>query len=160
MSIFSKIFDRIRNHGQAAAPQQTGTATSTAQAGQTPSQPSPVQASQQNASAGQQQSAAPQQNAGAGQQNAGAGQQQVDVEAVLNAMAEKNPQKLNWRTSIVDLMKLVGMASTLAERKELADELGYQGDKSDTAAMNIWLHKQVMARMAANGGKVPANLMH
>jgi hypothetical protein len=74
-------------------------------------------------------------------------------------MAEKNPQKLNWRTSIVDLMKLVGMESTLQERKQLADELGYTGDKSDTAAMNMWLHKQVMAKMAENGGKVPAELM-
>ena len=85
--------------------------------------------------------------------------QQVDIEKVLNEMAEKNPQKLNWRTSIVDLMKLVGMESSLAERKQLADELGYTGDKSDTATMNMWLHKQVMKKMAENGGKVPASLM-
>jgi len=83
----------------------------------------------------------------------------VDIEQVLDGMAANTPQKLNWRTSIVDLMKLVGMDSTLQERKELADELGYSGDKSDTAAMNMWLHKQVMKRMADNGGKVPANLM-
>ena len=83
----------------------------------------------------------------------------VDIEAVLNELAAENPQKLNWRTSIVDLMKLVGMESSLAERKELADELGYTGDKSDSAAMNIWLHKQVLAKLAANGGKVPADLL-
>ena len=83
----------------------------------------------------------------------------VDVEAVLEELAAANPQKLNWRTSIVDLMKLVGMESSLAERKELADELGYTGDKSDSAAMNIWLHKQVLAKLAANGGKVPADLL-
>jgi hypothetical protein len=83
----------------------------------------------------------------------------VDIEQVLDGMAANNPQKLNWRTSIVDLMKLVGMDSTLQERRELADELGYTGDKNDTAAMNMWLHKQVMKRMADNGGKVPANLM-
>ncbi len=83
----------------------------------------------------------------------------VDVEAVLNELAAANPQKLNWRTSIVDLMKLVGLESSLAERKELADELGYTGDKSDTATMNIWLHKQVLAKLAANGGKVPADLL-
>lgn len=83
----------------------------------------------------------------------------VDIEAVLNALAAANPQKLNWRTSIVDLMKLVGMESSLAERKELADELGYSGDKSDSAAMNIWLHKQVLAKLAANGGVVPQNLL-
>jgi len=83
----------------------------------------------------------------------------VDVEAVLEDLAADNPQKLNWRTSIVDLMKLVGMESSLAERKELADELGYTGDKADSAAMNIWLHKQVLKKLSENGGKVPANLL-
>ena len=82
----------------------------------------------------------------------------VDVEAVLTAMAEKNPQKLNWRTSIVDLMKLLDLDSSLQARKALADELKYTGDKSDSAAMNIWLHKQVMKKVAENGGKVPADL--
>jgi hypothetical protein len=147
MSIFSKIFDRIRHHGQAPAPQQTGTATASAQAGQPAGQTPQAQAGQ------------PAGAAQAGAQQSAAAAQPVDIEAVLTSMAEKNPQKLNWRTSIVDLMKLVGMESTLAERKELADELGYQGDKSDTAAMNIWLHKQVMAKMAANGGKVPASML-
>ena len=83
----------------------------------------------------------------------------VDAMALLEDMAAANAQKLNWRTSIVDLMKLVGMESSLAERKELADELGYSGDKSDTATMNIWLHKQVIAKLAENGGKVPANML-
>ena len=83
----------------------------------------------------------------------------VDVEAVLEEMASENPQRLNWRTSIVDLMKLLGMESSLAERRELADELGYTGDKTDTATMNIWLHKQVLRKLAENGGKVPANLL-
>ena len=84
--------------------------------------------------------------------------QPVDVEAVLNAMAEKNSQKLNWRTSIVDLMKLLDLDSSLQARKALADELKYTGDKSDSASMNIWLHKQVMKKVAENGGKVPADL--
>ena len=83
----------------------------------------------------------------------------VDVEAVLEGLAAKNPQRFNWRTSIVDLMKLVGMESSLAERKELAAELGYPGETHDTAAMNTWLHKQVMIKLAENGGKVPANLL-
>lgn len=83
----------------------------------------------------------------------------VDVEAVLEELAAESPQQLNWRTSIVDLMKLVGMESSLAERKELADELGYTGDKSDSASMNIWLHKQVLKKLADNGGKVPAELL-
>lgn len=83
---------------------------------------------------------------------------QVDVEALLNDMAQKNPQKLNWKTSIVDLMKLLDLDSSLGERKELAKELGYTGDPSDSAAMNIWLHRQVMNKLAANGGTVPADL--
>ena len=83
---------------------------------------------------------------------------QVDVEAVLDGLAAKNPQKLNWKTSIVDLMKLLDMDSSLGERKALAQELGYTGDMNDSASMNIWLHKQVMNKLAANGGKVPAEL--
>lgn len=78
----------------------------------------------------------------------------VDVDGILDFMNEQRDQKLNWRTSIVDLMKLTGMDSTLAERKELAGELGYTGDTSDTASMNIWLHKQVIARIRADGGQI------
>ena len=84
---------------------------------------------------------------------------EVDVEAVLTKLAAASSQKLNWRTSIVDLMKLVGMESSLAERRQLAGELGYTGDTNDTATMNIWLHKQVMVKLAENGGKVPASLL-
>lgn len=83
----------------------------------------------------------------------------VDIDKVLTEMASKSSVKLNWRESIVDLMKLVGMDSGLAERKELAKELGYTGDTSDTAKMNIWLHKQVMQKLADNGGVVPADLL-
>lgn len=84
----------------------------------------------------------------------------VDVEAVLQQMAANQKQPLNWRTSIVDLMKLVGLDSSLENRKELARELGYKGDTNDSAAMNIWLHKQVMTQLAAHGGKVPPELKH
>lgn len=84
----------------------------------------------------------------------------VDVAAVLEGLAAKSGQKLNWRTSIVDLMKLVGMDSNLAQRKALAQELGYTGSLQDTASMNIWLHKQVLQKLADNGGKVPADLLH
>ncbi|ARN22041.1 DUF3597 domain-containing protein [Piscinibacter gummiphilus] len=82
----------------------------------------------------------------------------VDVEAILKDLSAKNPGPANWRTSIVDLMKLLQLDSDLASRKELAKELGYTGDTADSASMNIWLHKQVMAKLAANGGKVPAEL--
>ena len=84
---------------------------------------------------------------------------QVDVEAVLNKMAAENKQKLDWKHSIVDLMKLVGMDSSLSARKELAADLHYTGDTNDSAAMNIWLHKEGMKKLAANGGKVPADLL-
>jgi hypothetical protein len=83
----------------------------------------------------------------------------VDIESVLEGMAAKSGRKFNWRTSIVDLMTLVGMDSSLSERRELARELGYTGDTQDTATMNIWLHKQVMKKLAENGGKVPADLL-
>ncbi|HVT45961.1 MAG TPA: DUF3597 domain-containing protein [Thermoanaerobaculia bacterium] len=88
----------------------------------------------------------------------GASGQQIDIQATLDRMAADNPQKLDWRHSIVDLMKLVGMESSLSARKELADDLDYSGDKSDSATMNMWLHKEVMRKLAENGGKVPADL--
>jgi hypothetical protein len=80
--------------------------------------------------------------------------QSVDVDGILDFMNEQRDQKLNWRTSIVDLMKLTGMDSSLAERKELAGELGYTGDTSDTATMNVWLHKQVIQKIKDNGGQI------
>jgi 3-oxoacyl-ACP reductase-like protein len=83
---------------------------------------------------------------------------EVDVAGILDFMNEQRAQKLNWRTSIVDLMKLIGLESSLAERKELADELGYTGDKSDSASMNIWLHKQVIQKIRDNGGQLPTDL--
>jgi Domain of unknown function (DUF3597) len=85
--------------------------------------------------------------------------QPVNIEAVLDQLNGTQAQKLNWRTSIVDLMKLVGVDSSLQHRQELAKELGYTGNSNDSAAMNIWLHKQVMQKLAANGGKVPASLL-
>ena len=82
----------------------------------------------------------------------------VDVDAVMSDLASKSKEKLNWRTSIVDLMKLLKLDSSLAARKELAGELGYKESTDDSAAMNIWLHAQVMKKLAENGGKVPAEL--
>ena len=84
----------------------------------------------------------------------------VDVEAVLTKLAADSKEKLDWRKSIVDLMKLLNLDSSFGARKELAKELGYTGDPNDSASMNIWLHKQVMQKLAANGGKVPADLQH
>lgn len=83
----------------------------------------------------------------------------VDVAAILTALAAKKKEKLDWRRSIVDLMKLLDLDSSLAARKQLAQELHYSGDTNDSAGMNVWLHKQVMQKLAANGGKVPAELV-
>jgi hypothetical protein len=83
---------------------------------------------------------------------------EVDVEQVLTGMQAQAGQQLNWRTSIVDLLKLLGLDSSLQARKELAAELHYSGDTNDSATMNVWLHRQVMNKLAANGGKVPADL--
>lgn len=83
----------------------------------------------------------------------------VDVEQVLEGkLAAKGNPDLNWRTSIVDLMKLLDIDSDLDNRKQLAEELGYTGARDGSAEMNVWLHKEVMRRLAANGGTVPANL--
>lgn len=82
----------------------------------------------------------------------------VDIDAVLSGLAAQNGQNLNWKESIVDLLKLLGLDSSLDARKKLAAELGYTGSTDDSAAMNIWLIKEVRAKLAANGGKVPAGL--
>jgi Domain of unknown function (DUF3597) len=94
----------------------------------------------------------------AGSATTGAPLPQVDVAAVLTKLAEQNKEKLDWRKSIVDLMKLLNLDSSLAARKQLAQELHYTGDQNDSATMNVWLHKQVMQKLAENGGKVPAEL--
>ena len=132
MSLFDTIKSKIFGHkAEAATPGGIGTPTSS------------------SANAG---SPTPDTTSGTA---AGAG---VDVEAVLKDMASKNPQQLNWQTSIVDLMKLLGLDSSLANRKELAGELGFTGSTDDSASMNIWLQKQVMQKLAENGGKVPESL--
>ena len=135
MSIFGKIKDAIFGHKAEAKPAPTGTAQApTGQAPATQASPSPQPQPQT--------------------------QQQVDVGQVLSQFAsDKGNPDLNYKTSIVDLMKLLGMDSSLENRKELATELGYTGDKDGSAEMNIWLHKEVMKQLAAHGGKVPASLM-
>jgi Domain of unknown function (DUF3597) len=86
--------------------------------------------------------------------------QSVDVAPILDKAVAAKKEKLEWRTSIVDLMKALDIDSSLSARKELAKELGYTGDTNDSASMNVWLHKQVMAKLAANGGKLPPEIKH
>jgi hypothetical protein len=137
MSIFGKIKSAIFGSAKAADAPAGGAAASTA--------------------AAQQQSAA----AGAvGQAPGSTPISIVDVEAVLTKLSAGNSQKLDWRKSIVDLMKLLDLDSSLTARKELAQELKYTGDTNDSAKMNVWLHKQVMQKLAESGGKVPDSLKH
>ncbi|MBR0812739.1 MULTISPECIES: DUF3597 domain-containing protein [Bradyrhizobium] len=98
---------------------------------------------------------------GASSTPAGAPMAAVDVAAIVDkAVAAHKGEKLEWRTSIVDLMKALDIDSSLAARKDLAKELGYSGDMNDSASMNVWLHKQVMSKLAANGGKLPPEIKH
>jgi Domain of unknown function (DUF3597) len=102
--------------------------------------------------------------AGAGSSSAGSSggsaAATVDVAPILDKAVAAKGEKLAWRTSIVDLMKALDIDSSFAARKELAKELGYTGDSNDSASMNIWLHKQVMTKLAANGGKLPPDIKH
>ena len=130
MSVFGNIMSAIfgRSSSAAAAPA----------AAASPAQPAPAQA------------AAP--------TPASAPGAPVDVTAIMDGLAAQSSERLDWRRSIVDLMKLINLDSGLAARKELAQELNYGGDMNDSASMNIWLHKQVMIKLAENGGKVPDEL--
>jgi len=139
MSIFGNIMSAIFGHSSSAAAATPASAPGAAAAAPPPqSAPAPAQPA---ASAPAAASAAP-----------------VDVTAIMDGLAAKSSEKLDWRRSIVDLMKLINLDSSLAARKELAQELNFSGDMNDSASMNIWLHKQVMTKLAENGGKVPDEL--
>jgi hypothetical protein len=132
------IFDSIKNaiFGKANAAEQPATPPAAAQPEAAPATATPTPATPTS-------SAAP---------------AAVDIEAVMEQAIAAKGQKLNWRTSIVDLMKALDLDSSLAARKELAKELSYTGDTNDSATMNVWLHKALMKKLAENGGKVPADL--
>jgi hypothetical protein len=148
MGILSNIFHKIFPSSHPAVQGNAGATAAPAAPATQPAQPA------------QQPQAAPAAPAAAPTAApAAAAAQPVDVEAILTNMQAQAGQQLNWRTSIVDLLKLLNLDSSLQARKELAAELHYTGDTNDSATMNIWLHKQVMAKLAANGGKVPADLM-
>jgi hypothetical protein len=152
MSILGKIMGGIFGSHAAATPVGGGTATRGAAAGGQTSGGTPTApASAPAASASHQAApAAPH----------SAPPQSVDVAAILDKAVAAQKEKLEWRTSIVDLMKALGIDSSLAVRKELAKELGYTGDANNSASMNVWLHKQVMAQLAAHGGKLPPEIKH
>ncbi|MBB3453560.1 3-oxoacyl-ACP reductase-like protein [Rhizobium sp. BK313] len=146
MGIFAKIKSAI--WGEAKAAEVKPAATQTAAAGGAPTA-APAQAPSSSAGS------APT----AGAQAAPAQAAPVDIASILDAAVKKSGQKLDWKHSIVDLMKALGMDASLAERKELAQELGYTGDAGDSAKMNMFLHKALMKKLSENGGKVPADLL-
>ena len=133
MGLFGELMNKIFNRATSGEAAAASPASSPAAAG-SPGSGSPTQAPAQVAS-------------------------QVDVAAILDRMASESKQKLDWKHSIVDLMKLVGMDSSLSARRELAADLHYSGDTNDTATMNMWLHKEVMRKLAENGGRVPQELL-
>ncbi|TQN59800.1 DUF3597 domain-containing protein [Agrobacterium tumefaciens] len=133
------FFDKIKNaiFGKAEAAPQASAPTATTASPAAPAQPAaPAPAATSSASTGN-----------------------VDVASILDAAVKQNGQKLDWKRSIVDLLKALNLDSSLTARKELAGELGYTGDPSDSATMNIWLHKAVIKKLSENGGKVPADLL-
>ena len=142
MGIFSSIVNAIFGSKAAAAVPGASAATSAAPAGAAPSASS-APASTATASAA---TAAP------------APISRADVEAIIAKIESDRGLKYNWRQSIVDLMKLLDLDSSIGARKELAQELGYKGALDGSAEMNVWLHKQVMEKLAEGGGKVPASL--
>jgi 3-oxoacyl-ACP reductase-like protein len=145
MGLLSNLMSKIFGH-----PSATVAATGGASAAPAAAAPAPASASAQPAAAP---AAAPPPAAPA------APARVVDVTAILDGFAANNPEKLDWKKSIVDLMKLVGMDSSFKARKQLAQELNYTGDPNDSASMNVWLHKQVLIKIAENGGKVPQELL-
>ena len=151
MSILGNILSRVFGHPASAAPPANMPAAGGAtQPTMTPGAPTPA-------------TAAPGTNtAYAATENnfTKADKAPVDVNQVMTELAAKSGHPSNWKVSIVDLMTLLGLDSSLTARKQLADELGFSGDKNDSASMNIWLHKQVMTKLAANGGKLPPEIKH
>ncbi|WGS20421.1 MULTISPECIES: DUF3597 domain-containing protein [unclassified Bradyrhizobium] len=138
MSVFGSIMGAIFGHGSAQA-KTPPTATATATATTAAPAASPAASTAPDAP----DASVP---------------QTVDVAAIVEKAAAATGERLDWRSSIVDLMKALGLDSSLTARKELAKELNYTGDTNNTAAMNVWLHQQVMAKLAANGGKLPSDI--
>ena len=144
MSVLGSIVSAIFGHAGAPVPASGGTATAGARLGAAPAAGAATQ--------GVPVDSPPTQPASP--------KSPVDVTAVLERLAAQSKEKLDWQKSIVDLMNLLGLDSSLGARKELAQELHYPGNMSDSAAMNVWLHQQVMIKLAENGGKVPEALKH
>lgn len=168
MSIFDRIKHAIFGEAHAAPATQASAPSSTSSSAAVPA--SPASSSSAPSATGAAPAASPSSPSAAQPANSAPSQTgselsgstsapSVDVETILNDAVKKSGQKLDWRHSIVDLMKALGMDASLEERKELAQELGYSGDTHDSAKMNTFLHKALMKKLSENGGKVPADLL-
>jgi hypothetical protein len=149
MGMFNNLISRILGHPAATPPAEVtppNTPNTTIESATAPSATSPAASAVSPATAA---SASP----------AAAPAETVDVTAILDDMVARNSQKLDWKKSIVDLMKLVDMDSSLSARKQLATELHYPGNQNDSATMNVWLHKQVLRQLSEHGGKIPRELL-
>ena len=158
MGMFNDLLSKIFRHASAApsatpGPSNTTIESATAPSGTTP--PASAVAPATAAPATTPGVAAPATTADAG----AAPVQTIDVTTILDGLAAKNSEKLDWKKSIVDLLKLVDMDSSLSARKQLAKELHYPGDENDSATMNVWLHKQVLRQLSEHGGKIPRELL-
>jgi hypothetical protein len=149
MGMLSSLISKIFGHGSTASSATAAPANTTIQSATAPSATTPA------ASAVSPATPAP----AATPDPVTAPAQTVDVPAILDSLAAKNPEKLDWKRSIVDLLKLVDMDSSLSARKKLATELHYTGDENDSATMNVWLHKQVLRELSEHGGKIPPELL-
>jgi hypothetical protein len=149
MGMFTNLMAKIFGHANAAPTAPPAAPSTTIESATAPSATTPA------ASAVSPATAAP----AAAPDVAAAPAQAVDVSAILDGLAAKNPEKLDWKKSIVDLLKLVDMDSSLSARKQLATELHYPGDENDSATMNVWLHKQVLRQLSEHGGKIPRELL-
>jgi hypothetical protein len=148
MGMFTNLMAKIFGHAGVASTATAATPSTTIESATAPSATTPA------ASAVAPATAAP-----AATPDAAAPAQTVDATAILDGLAAKNPEKLDWKKSIVDLLKLVDMDSSLSARKQLATELHYPGDENDSATMNVWLHKQVLRELSEHGGKIPRELL-
>jgi hypothetical protein len=152
MSILGSIINAVLGPGKAASQAPSTTPTSVDPPGSA-SAPAPAARAPST-------TAAPAPLAPAATSSSAVAGSTVDVEVVLAKLASQKKEKLDWRHSIVDLMKVLDLDSSLAARKQLATELHYDGDTGDSVKMNVWLHRQVVRKLAENGGMVPDNLKH
>ena len=159
MGMLTNLISKIFGHASTASSTTAAPASTTIESATAPSATTPAASPVSPATPAPAATPVPVAAPAATPEMAAAPTQSVDVPAILDGLAAKNPEKLDWKRSIVDLLKLVDMDSSLSARKKFATELHYTGDENDSATMNIWLHKQVLRELSEHGGKIPRELL-